>query len=76
MTAIVYTSTRCAPCSSIKKYLDHKNIKYEQRDVDTSRIWAAEVQKLTGTLIVPVTLIRGKTIVGLNYRGINEALNG
>lgn len=72
---VVYTSKTCAPCGSLKKYLEHKGIDYTLRDIENPR-WARTVQNLTGSLIVPVTVIDDHIIQGLNYRGIAEAING
>lgn len=70
----VYSSETCAPCLSLKKYLDHKGVEYRVFDADTephtSQLWA-----LTGRKVVPTTIIEGRApIVGLNYSAINTAL--
>jgi glutaredoxin len=72
---IVYTSKTCAPCSSLKKFLDHKGVEYRLLDIDEDPVHAHTVLKLTGTLTVPVTVIEGHPpITGLNYSGIAKAL--
>lgn len=73
MSVIVYTSKTCGPCASIKRYLDHKQIDYSARDIEHHK-WADQVQKLTGQLIVPVTVIDGTPVTGLNYSRIAELL--
>lgn len=74
MNVIVWSSKTCAPCTSLYKYLDHKGIKYDVRDIDKSPVYANQVVKHTGSLIVPVTMINNRVIRGLNYGAINEAL--
>ena len=74
MNVIVWSSKTCGPCTSLKKYLDHKDINYEVRDIDQSPLYANQVVKHTGSLIVPVTMINNKIIRGLNYGAINEAI--
>lgn len=74
MKAVVYTSKTCAPCSSLKKYLDHKGIEYELRDIEMPR-WAHIVNTLTGRVIVPVTVLNGHIITGLNYSAIAKAID-
>lgn len=74
MNVIVYSSKTCGPCLSLKKFLDHKGVNYEVRDIDASPTWANQVVKHTGQLIVPVTMINSKVIRGLNYTALSEAL--
>lgn len=71
---IVYSSETCAPCLSLKKYLDHKGIEYRVLDADEPE-HAAMLIQLTGRRVVPTTVIEGHPpIVGLNYGAINKAL--
>lgn len=69
----IYSSDTCAPCSSLKKYLDRKKVEYRVFDADrephTSQLW-----QLTGRKVVPTTIVNGRVIVGLNYSAIAEAL--
>ena len=76
----VYSSDTCAPCVSLKRFLDHKieqgHTEYIYRVFDadqephTSQLW-----RLTGRRVVPTTLIEGHApIVGLNYAAITKAL--
>lgn len=72
---IVYSSERCAPCASLKKYLDHKGVNYRVLDIDEDPIHAATVLKLTGKLTVPVTVVEGHApVVGLNYAAISKLI--
>lgn len=74
MNVIVWSSKTCGPCTSLKKFLDHKGVNYEVRDIDQSPLYANQVVKHTGQLIVPVTMINNKVIGGLNYTALSEAL--
>lgn len=72
---VVYSSKTCAPCASLKKFLDHKGVEYRVLNIDEDPIHAQTVQKLTGNLIVPVTVLEGHPpITGLNYMGITKML--
>lgn len=72
---IIYSSKTCAPCSSLKKFLDHKGVAYRVLDIDADPVHAATVMKLTGRLVVPVTVLEGyPPITGLNYPGITKML--
>lgn len=73
---IVYTSKTCAPCASLKKYLDHKGVEYRLLDIDEDPVHATTVIRLTGQLTVPVTVIEGHPpIIGLNYSAISKAIS-
>lgn len=72
---IVYTSDTCAPCSSLKKYLNHKGYEYRELNADEP-IHADTLIRLTGRRVVPTTVIEGHPpIIGLNYAAINKALS-
>ena len=71
---VVYSSTTCAPCKSLYRFLDHKNVAYQKRDIIEPE-HAKEVLSITGQLIVPVTVINETPVVGLNYGKIAELLN-
>ncbi|MBR1804990.1 MAG: glutaredoxin family protein [Selenomonadaceae bacterium] len=58
----VYSFDGCPWCDKVKKFLDAKGIEYEVRDVEEDDQAAAECQKISGDLTVPVT-----TVDGVNY---------
>lgn len=70
----IYSSETCGPCLSLKKFLDHKGVPYKIFDIK-HKTHADKVLKLTGSLVVPVTVIEGTPVSGLNYRRISELLN-
>lgn len=72
---IVYSSDTCAPCVSLKRYLDHKGYEYTILNADLPEHTAMLI-KLTGRRVVPTTVIEGHPpIVGLNYGAINKAMS-
>lgn len=72
---IVYSSKTCGPCASLKKFLDHKGVEYRVLNIDENTVHADTVLRLTGKLIVPVSVIEGQPpITGLNYPGLTKAL--
>lgn len=71
----VYTSKTCSPCSSLKRYLDHKGVEYQTKDIDDPA-YAQQVLDISGQLIVPLTVINDVPVVGLNYSKIASLLNG
>lgn len=75
MTAIVYTTTTCAFCPGVKKYLKSKGIAFTEKNAEEPEV-LKEIMKLSGVATVPQTLINNQVIVGPNYGKIAEALNG
>jgi len=66
MPVTVYTRTSCAPCRTLKTYLQKKGIKFEEKNIDENPDHAAEAFAKTGLAMVPVTVIGDKVIQGLN----------
>ncbi|MFK7696005.1 glutaredoxin family protein [Paenibacillus sp. HJGM_3] len=71
--AIVYSSTNCHYCAQLKQYLTDQGVAYEERNIDTNEEHAMQLQGL-GMMSVPVTVIGGMTILGLNPSRIKKAL--
>ncbi|MBO9604538.1 MAG: glutaredoxin family protein [Paenibacillaceae bacterium] len=72
-TAIVYSSTHCTYCKQLKQYLTDQGVAYEERNIDDNEQNARELQAL-GMSSVPVTVIGGMTILGMNPTRIKKAL--
>lgn len=70
----VFTGLTCAPCHSLKRYLNYKGIKFIEKPIE-QRENAAEAYKLAGLSIVPVTVINDRVVVGYNLSKINELLS-
>lgn len=71
--AIVYSSTNCHYCAQLKQYLTDQGVAYEERNIDTNEEHAMQLQGL-GMMSVPVTVIGGMSILGLNPSRIKKAL--
>lgn len=72
---VIYTSNTCAPCVSLKRYLDHKGYKYTELNADEPE-HANMLIKLTGRRVVPTTVIENQPpIIGLNYSAITKAMS-
>lgn len=71
--AIVYTTTTCAYCTVVKRFLDSKHVEYEVRNAEEPEHGDAAF-KLSGALTVPVTVINEKVIVGWNPSQLSAAL--
>lgn len=71
---IVYSATWCAFCHAVKDYLDKKDIKYEDRDVESKKEWMEEATGKSGQTGIPVVDIDGTIIVGFDRPKIDAAL--
>lgn len=70
----IYSATWCAFCHAAKQYLDSKNIKYTDKDVEESMENAREAVEKSGQTGIPVIDIDGTIIVGFDRPKINAAL--
>lgn len=71
----VYSFEGCPWCDKVKKYLTARGVEYEVRDIEENAEYAAECEKISGDLTVPVTTIDGKNFVlGFDKRKIDELL--
>lgn len=72
----VYSTPTCPYCVQVKKYLEEKEVEFEDIDVSSDREAAKEMIKETGQRGVPVTEIDGQFIIGFNKAKIDELLEG
>lgn len=70
----VFGRATCAPCKTIRYYLEKKNLKHEYIDVDQDPQSFQEVANKSGTTIVPQTLV-AKTIDGQEMEIVISGLN-
>lgn len=74
MSVKVYSTPTCPWCSMVKKYLDEKNVQYEDFDVSKDREAAAEMVSKSGQRGVPVIDINGSIVVGFDKDRIDSLL--
>lgn len=70
----VFSTKECRYCPALKKWLDSKGIRYEEIDRDTHPIVFQRMINETGLLTVPVTLINGRYIAGMNIGELSKVL--
>ena len=75
----VYTTTQCAYCLMVKKYLESKGEQYSVVNLDEQPDQREKVQELSGSLTVPVTVIENESkdpvvTVGWNPGKLSRAL--
>ncbi|MBR6712621.1 MAG: glutathione S-transferase N-terminal domain-containing protein [Selenomonadaceae bacterium] len=71
----VYSFESCPWCNKVKNYLKARGVEFETRDIELSEEAAAECQKISGDLTVPVTTIDGvHYVLGFDKKKIDELL--
>jgi len=71
----VYSTPTCGHCVSLKRFLDEKNIVYEDIDVSANQEILQEMITKSGQFFVPVLEVDGEYIVGFNKYEICKKLN-
>ena len=72
---IMFTTPTCSFCTTAKRYLREKKIKFKEVDVSKDQKAALDMKKRSGTTGVPVILINNRPIVGFDKPKINRMLN-
>lgn len=75
----VFSTTYCASCAQLKKWLDSKDVAYDSVNLEESPDRQAEVLQKSGSLSVPVTIIADsegneQVVTGPNFADISSAL--
>ncbi len=76
----IYTTTQCASCGMVKRYLDFKGMKYELINVDEEPGRRAEAIDVSGgAQTVPITVVTKaddsqSVVVGYNLQQLAPAL--
>jgi glutaredoxin 3 len=61
---ILYSADWCSSCVSAKRFLESKNIPFEEINIDTQGISRTRLIELTGRLAIPTISVNGKVIGG------------
>ncbi|MCX7920449.1 MAG: glutathione S-transferase N-terminal domain-containing protein [Clostridia bacterium] len=72
MSVKVYSTQTCPYCVMAKKYLESKDIAYEDIDVSINREAAVEMIQKSGQRGVPVLDINGTIVVGFDQKAIDR----
>lgn len=75
----IFTTNTCAYCHMVKKYLTHKQLSYEEINLDENPERQADALELSGQLAVPVTVITKQdnsqeVVVGYNLAKLAQAI--
>lgn len=74
MKPVVYTSSSCAYCKKLKKFLKENGVKFKEINISRHPEAAGELKKKTGQTGVPVTLYGSKKVVGFNKEKLKRVL--
>ncbi|MFC4076113.1 glutaredoxin family protein [Salinithrix halophila] len=73
MEVIVYSKPHCMECNLVKRFLKDHQVSFEVRDCNSRPEYLEEVKEM-GFLGVPVTLVNGEPIHGLQPAEILKQL--
>jgi glutaredoxin len=75
---ILYSTSTCQYCWEVREYLREQKAPFVEVDIETSDDAAREVQRLTGDLVVPVTVVRAEqredVVIGYNRQKLAKLL--
>lgn len=60
----VYTSTNCAYCGMVKKFLSMKNKEYQEVNIDNNPSIRQSLISKTGSMTAPITISNDKVVIG------------
>jgi glutaredoxin len=58
----------------VREFLSQNSVEYEERNIAKEPRWRESLQELTGEAVVPVLLVGGKQVIGLDEPRMAEAL--
>lgn len=75
----IYSRPTCAPCNTLKQFLNKKGIQFTSKNIDEDENAAAEAYAYAGLSIVPVTVVEQQDgtrdiITGLNLSKLMPVL--
>ena len=60
---VIYSADWCPSCVSAKRFLEEKNIPYEEINIDRQGISRSRLIELTGRLAIP-TIVVNESVIG------------
>ena len=58
----------------MREFLSQNSVEYEERNIAKEPRWRESLKELTGEAVVPVLLVDGRQVIGLDERRMAEAL--
>lgn len=78
MLVTVYTRTTCAPCKTVKWYLEKKGVPFEEKNIDDKdnfNEYVEESKKSGHTNMVPLVVFGDAHISGLNMPALAKCVD-
>ncbi|HUW71804.1 MAG TPA: glutaredoxin domain-containing protein [Candidatus Humimicrobiaceae bacterium] len=72
---VVFSTSLCPYCDTLKEFLKENNIKFEEVDVSRDEKLKDEIIKKSGQMGVPVVEINGEMIAGFDKKKICQLLD-
>jgi glutaredoxin 3 len=74
----LFTTPTCVYCHSVKRWLQYKNIPYQEVDLEDNPDRRQEAIDLSGAMTVPVTLVErddsSRVVIGYNLTSLASAI--
>jgi glutaredoxin len=58
----------------VREFLSQNSVEFEDRNIAKEPKWRAQLRELTGEIVVPVLVVNGKQVIGLDDQLMAEAL--
>lgn len=58
----------------MREFLSQNSVEYEERNIAKEPRWRRSLEELTGEAVVPVLLVGGERVIGLDERRMGKAL--
>ena len=58
----------------MREFLSQNSVEFEDRNIAKEPRWRSQLMELTGEIVVPVLVVNGKQVIGLDERRIGDAL--
>lgn len=72
---VVFSTPTCGYCRKVKTYLRNKGFRFKEVDITKDDNAARDLQRRTGAMSVPVTLINNRPVIGFNQRELDKVLS-
>lgn len=60
----LFTTPGCPDCAAVKRFLEERGVSYRERDMSTDPRAEADMKRLAGVRIAPVTIVGGQAFYG------------
>jgi glutaredoxin len=58
----------------VREFLSQNSVEFEDRNIAKEPRWRSQLMELTGEIVVPVLVVNGKQVIGLDERRMGDAL--